>query len=77
MRKIEALKKLAVNLGLIEVESDIESNDLGEVIDFIATNIINLPAKDGIILNSSTPESTKKFKITVSDDGTILATEVR
>lgn len=30
----------------------------------------------GIIINSSTPDSTKKFKITVDDTGTISATEV-
>ena len=30
----------------------------------------------GIIINSSTPNSTKKFKITVDDTGTISATEV-
>lgn len=32
--------------------------------------------KDGIIIGSSTPNSTKKFKITVDDTGTISATEV-
>lgn len=32
--------------------------------------------KDGIIIGSSTPGSTKKFKITVDDTGTISATEV-
>ena len=32
--------------------------------------------KDGIIIGSSTPDSTKKFKITVDDTGTISATEV-
>ena len=32
--------------------------------------------KDGVIISSSTPDSTKKFKITVDDSGTIKATEV-
>ena len=32
--------------------------------------------KDGIIIGSSTPNSTKKFKITVDDTGTISATEL-
>ena len=31
---------------------------------------------DGIIIPSSTPDSTKRFKITVDDSGTISATEV-
>lgn len=33
-------------------------------------------AEEGMIINSSTPDSTKKFKITVDDTGTISATEV-
>lgn len=32
--------------------------------------------KDGIIIGSSTPNSAKKFKITVNDSGTLKATEV-
>ena len=32
--------------------------------------------EEGMIINSSTPNSTKKFKITVDDTGTISATEV-
>lgn len=32
--------------------------------------------KDGIIIGSSTPNSAKKFKITVDDSGTLKATEV-
>ena len=31
---------------------------------------------DGIVVRSSTADSTKKFKITVDDSGTITATEV-
>ncbi len=33
-------------------------------------------AEEGMIINSSTPSSTKKFKITVDDTGTLSATEV-
>ena len=33
-------------------------------------------AEEGMIINSSTPDSTKKFKITVDDTGTLSATEV-
>ena len=35
-----------------------------------------LPAVSGLIVKSSTSESTKKFRITVDDSGTISATEV-
>ena len=35
-----------------------------------------LPVVDDIIISSSTADSTKKFKITVDDSGTISATEV-
>ena len=35
-----------------------------------------IPDMDSVILNSSTANSTKKFKITVDDNGTISATEV-
>ena len=35
-----------------------------------------LPVVDDIIISSSTTDSTKKFKITVDDSGTISATEV-
>ena len=35
-----------------------------------------IPDMDSVILNSSTTDSTKKFKITVDDSGTIKATEV-
>lgn len=34
------------------------------------------PEVNELIMNSSTPDSTKKFKITVNDSGTISATEV-
>ena len=35
-----------------------------------------MPVVDGVIISSSTSGSTKKFKITVDDSGTIKATEV-
>ena len=35
-----------------------------------------MPVVDGVIISSSTADSTKKFKITVDDSGTISATEV-
>ena len=35
-----------------------------------------IPDMDSIVLNSSTTDSTKKFKITVDDSGTISATEI-
>ena len=35
-----------------------------------------MPIVDGVIISSSTADSTKKFKITVDDSGTISATEV-
>ena len=33
-------------------------------------------SKDGVVISSSTPDSTKKFKITVDDSGALTATEV-
>ena len=33
-------------------------------------------SKDGVVISSSTANSTKKFKITVDDSGTLKATEV-
>lgn len=35
-----------------------------------------IPDMDSVILNSSTTDSTKKFKITVDDSGTLKATEI-
>ena len=50
----------------------------GERLDFISDigkKPVTISAKD-IILQSSTADSTKKFKITVDDSGTLTATEV-
>lgn len=49
---------------------------------YVPAGIVKIPQEyvegleEGMILNSSTPNSTKKFKITVDDTGTISATEV-
>lgn len=70
MRKLDALKKLAVALG-VDIK---ESNDLGDVIDMIADKLAETPKE--MILKSSTADSVKEFKITVVDDGTISAIEI-
>lgn len=69
MRKINALKKLASKLGIT-----VKGDTLGEVVESIADGYD--PAPKNIILSSSTPDSTKKFKVTVVDNGTITATEI-
>lgn len=49
---------------------------------YVPAGIVKIPKEyvegleEGIVINSSTPDSTKKFKITVDDTGTISATEV-
>lgn len=68
--KVKALKRLATALGISAVEGDTVS----EVIDSMAANYDQAPKE--IIMSSSTPDSEKKFKITVVDNGTIAATEV-
>ena len=35
-----------------------------------------IPDMDSVILNSSTPDSTKKFRVTVDDSGNLTATEI-
>lgn len=107
MRKLDALKKLAVKLGLDSSVDNFTESDLGELINAIAEKIEDDPiakqesigdldnlettAKDNVVnainelaaipteitIKSSTAESTKKFKITVVDDGTISATEIQ
>lgn len=77
MRKIDALKKLAVKLGLASAVSDVTGTTNSEVIDFMATKIKNvMEVPQEMLIKSSTAESTKVFKITVVDNGTISATEV-
>lgn len=70
MTKVKALKKLATALGINAVAGD----TVAQVIDSMATNYNGAPKE--IVLSSSTPDSTKKFKITVVDAGTITATEI-
>lgn len=73
MLKVNALKKLAAALGMSAVEGD----TIAEVIDSMADNYVAPdPAPKEIVMSSSTPDSTKKFKITVVDNGTIAATEI-
>ena len=49
---------------------------------YVPAGIVKIPKEyvegleEGMIISSSTPDSTKKFKITVDDTGTISATEV-
>lgn len=74
MTNVEALKALATALG---VES-VNANTIAPIINLIAEQVAEqakvVPKE--IILASSTADSTKKFKITVVDAGTISATEI-
>lgn len=70
MTKVEALKELANVLGI----ADVEGETVAKVIEYMANNYDAAPKE--IIMSSSTPDSTKKFKITVVDAGTITATEI-
>lgn len=69
MLKVKALKKLATKLGIAAT-----GDTVAEVIDSMADNYNAAPKE--IVMSSSTPDSTKKFKITVVDAGTITATEI-
>lgn len=69
MLKVNALKKLATKLGIATT-----GDTIAEVIDSMADNYDAAPKE--IVMSSSTPDSTKKFKITVVDAGTITATEI-
>ena len=71
MTKVEALKSLATALGI----SAVQGETVSEVVASMAANYDAAPKS--IILSSSTASSTKKFKITVIDDGTVTATEVQ
>lgn len=70
MTKVEALKQLATAFGITGVEGE----TISEVIASIAANYNAAPKE--IVMSSSTAESTKKFKITVIDNGTLTATEI-
>ena len=70
MTKVEALKQLATAFGI----ENVEGQTISEVIASIAANYNTAPKE--IVMSSSTPDSTKKFKITVVDAGTISAAEI-
>ena len=63
--KVNSLKKLNKKLTGAEVEGE----TVCEVLD-------NMDTPKEILIKSSTAESTKVFKITVVDAGTLTATEV-
>lgn len=65
MTKVKSLKNLFKKLTGVEVN--------GETVCEVLDNI-NTPKE--ILIKSSTADSVKTFKITVTDDGTISATEV-
>lgn len=67
MSKVDSLKKLYKRITNKEAKGD----TVCEVLDDM---FIETPKK--IVLASSTPNSIKKFEITVTDDGTVTATEV-
>lgn len=72
MTKVKALKKLAAAIGIT-----VNGDTVAKVVDSMADNYVAPdPAPKEIIMSSSTPDSTKKFKITVVDAGTITATEI-
>ena len=67
MSKVDSLKKLNKRMTGKEVNGE----TVCEVIDNMFQETPNK-----ITLQSSTQDSTKKFEITVTDDGTVTATEV-
>ena len=67
MSKVDSLKKLNKRMTGKEVN--------GETVCEVIDNMFQETPKK-ITLQSSTQESTKKFEITVTDDGTVTATEV-
>lgn len=69
MTKVNALKRLAAAIGIT-----VTGDTVATVIDSMAENYNAAPKE--IVMSSSTPDSTKKFKITVVDAGTITATEI-
>ena len=65
MRKVNSLKKLNKKLTGTEV--------VGETVSEV---LENMDTPKEILIKSSTPNSSKVFKITVVDAGTLTATEV-
>ena len=76
---VEVLESMS---GVVDkVNANVEDIDTLETsVDTLETSVDTLeekfPTPKEIVLASSTAESTKKFKITVVDDGTIAATEI-
>ena len=73
--------KAEKNEVLLKTEQTLTDEELAQVHKNLATEeyILNLTTVDGfnaIVLKSSTEGSTKKFKITVDDNGTLTATEI-
>lgn len=52
------------------------TNDSDAATKLYVDNILTAGKNDSVIIKSSTPNSTKKFRITVDDAGAITATEV-
>ena len=82
MDKVEALKNIAGSsasgdtiVEVLESMSGVGDKVNGNVADIDALQA-KFPTPKEIVLESSTAESTKKFKITVVDGGTIAATEI-
>ena len=82
MDKVEALKNIAGSSAsgdtIVEVLESMsgvvnKANANAEDIDALQAKF---PTPKEIVLESSTAESTKKFKITVVDGGTLAATEI-
>lgn len=67
MSKVDSLKKLNKRMTGKEVK--------GETVCEVIDNMFQETPKK-ITLQSSTQDSTKKFEITVTDNGTVTATEV-
>lgn len=70
MTKVEALKELAKAFGMTDVTGD----TVAQVIESMSANYDDAPKE--LILTSSTPDSVKKFKITVDDTGSVTASEI-
>ena len=73
-----AITKDKIQDGVLPSESkllpSVTASDSGKFLRVSESGVWT--AEEGMIINSSTPNSTKKFKITVDDAGTISATEV-
>lgn len=59
-----------ISSGSVKSVNNIKPDKNGNV------TIESMPITYGIVVKSSTPDSTKQFKITVDDSGTLTTTEV-